>query len=316
METCCFLAASFIRRFFISCLLFFITPLILTSSVNAGIFSDDLKRTVEIKQTPSRIVSLAPSITEILFALDLNKEVVGVTQFSNYPPATKGIKKVGSYIKLNIEVIVGLSPDLIIATADGNPRESVEKLEELGIPVFVIYPKKMVDIYRNLRAIGAITGKIVEAERLASSLEGRINAIANKVRNSPRPKVFLQLGTNPLYTAGKGTFMDQLIELAGGVNIVGGSLVRYPAYSMEEVLSRNPDFIFSTLMDGNNADIKVFWKKWDTLSAVKSGRIFSINPDLVNRPSPRIADGLEAIAKKIHPEIFLKEDLAQGEETL
>lgn len=289
---------------------------ILTSAVHAGIFSDDLKRTVEIKEKPSRIVSLAPSITEILFALGLNKEVVGVTQFSNYPPATKGIKKVGSYIKLNIEVIVGLSPDLIIATADGNPRESVEKLEELGIPVFVIYPKKMVDIYRNLRAIGAITGKIIEAERLASSLEGRINAIANKVRNSPRPKVFLQLGTNPLYTAGKGTFMDQLIELAGGVNIVGGSLVRYPAYSMEEVLSRNPDFIFSTLMDGNNADIKVFWKKWDTLSAVKSGRIFSINPDLVNRPSPRIADGLEAIAKKIHPEIFLKEDLAQGEETL
>ena len=316
METCCFPAASFYRRFFISCLLFFITPLILTSSVHAGIFSDDMKRTVEIKEKPSRIVSLAPSITEILFALGLDKEVVGVTQFSNYPPATKNKKKVGSYVKLNIEVIVGLSPDLIIATADGNPRESVEKLEELGIPVFVIYPKKMVDIYRNLRAIGAITGKIVEAERLASSLEGRINAIANKVRNSPRPKVFLQLGTNPLYTAGKGTFMDQLIELAGGVNIVGGSLVRYPAYSMEEVLSRNPDFIFSTLMDGNNADIKAFWEKWNTLSAVKSGRIFSINPDLVNRPSPRIADGLEAIAKKIHPEIFLKEDLAQGEETL
>lgn len=298
-------------RVLISCLCLPIFSQVFTSFASTATYLDDLKRAVNITTKPTRIVSLAPSITEILFALGLDEEVVGVTQFSNYPSAAANKSKVGSYVKLNIEAIVALSPDLIIATADGNPRNVIERLHSLGFSVFVVYPKDVKDIYKNIRTIGLITGKSENGEKLAQSLEKKINTIATKANQPDRPKVFFQLGKTPLYTAGKNTFIDRLIGLAGGVNIVTSTKVRYPAYSMEEIIRSNPEYIFSTVMGNETIELLDFWKKWTTIDAVKNGNLFTINPDLMNRPSPRIADGLEELAKIIHPEVFIEKDIGQ-----
>lgn len=271
----------------------------------AETFLDDMGRPVEVKAQPSRIVSLAPHITEILFDLGLGKKIVGVTQYSDYPEEAKNKERVGSYVKLNLEKIVSLSPDLVLATADGNPKAVVDRLTDIGIPVYVVNAKKIVDIYGNIRSIGEVTGKSKEAHAIAEKLEKRIIAAVDKVKGLVRPRVFIQLGYSPLYTAGKNTFVDDLISLAGGLNIAGEEKIRYPVYSTESLLKREPQVIFSVLM-GSEVDIKTdsFWKRWNTLPAVRDGRIYYVDPDIVNRPSPRIADGLELMARKLHPEAF------------
>ncbi len=298
----------------ISCLCLLVFTQVSISLADTATYSDDLKRVVTIKIKPIRIVSLAPSITEILFAIGLNEEIVGVTQFSNYPPEAAKKPRVGSYVKLNIEAIVELSPDLIVATADGNPREIVERLESLGLSVFVIYPKDINDIYRNIRAIAMITGKKENGEKLARSLKKRIDMISAKTSRVDRRKVFFQLSKQPLYTVAPSTFIARLIRLAGGVNIVSSTKIRYPVYSMEEVVRSNPEYIFSTVMGTETVDLFAFWKRWDTIDAVREGNLFTINPDLINRPSPRIADGLETLAKIIHPEIFTETNATSGQD--
>jgi len=308
-------AASYRRRFFIFAATIISLSFATSSPVPATSFIDDVGRSVEIGERPLRIVSLAPSITEILFAIGLSDEIVGVTEYSNYPLEAVSKEKVGSYVKLNIEKIVSLKPDLVIATAGGNPRKFVERLAKMGPPVFVIHPGKIKDIYANIRTIGAITGKEKEGNLLAERLQKRIDGIVEKVGGLPRPKVFFQLGANPLYTSGGGTFVDDLIKLAGGINIAGNEMVRYPVYSIEEIIKRGPDIIFSVLM-GTQVDISVapFWSRWPTVPAVQNGRIYAIDPDIVNRPSPRIVDGLEAVARKLHPEAFEKTVTAKDRE--
>ncbi|MDT8316389.1 MAG: cobalamin-binding protein [bacterium] len=287
---------------------FLIIPLLVLCSSKAlfaETFSDDMGRLVEIKENPSRIVSLAPHITEILFALDLGKKVVGVTQYSDYPEEARNKERVGSYVKLNLEKIVSLSPDLVLATADGNPKAVVDRLGSIGIPVYVVNAGGIKDIYGNIRSIGIVTGKSKKADLIAEKLENRINSVVDKVKKLARPRVFIQLGYSPLYTAGKNTFVDDLITLAGGKNIAGKEKISYPVYSTEELLNKEPEVVFSVLM-GSEVDIKTdtFWNQWHTLPAVRDGRIYYVDPDIVNRPSPRIAAGLELLARKLHPGVF------------
>lgn len=287
------------------CLILLLLIVCSGKSVFAETFLDDMGRSVEVRANPPRIVSLAPHITEILFDLDLGKRIVGVTRYSNYPEEAKTKERVGSYVKLNLEKIVSLSPDLVLATADGNPKAVVDRLADIGIPVYVVNAKKIGDIYGNIRSIGAVTGKGKEADAIAGELEERIGAVVDEVKGLASPRVFIQLGYSPLYTAGKNTFIDDLITLAGGLNIAGEEKIRYPVYSTEELLKREPQVIFSVLM-GSEVDIETdtFWKRWATLPAVRDGRIYYVDPDIVNRPSPRIAEGLEFLAHKLHPEAF------------
>ncbi len=304
MGRLCFWAAFSRWRFFIG-MVFSTIPLLFANPLQAGNFIDDLGRSVEIPKNPARIVSLAPSITEVLFALGLDEEIAGVTRFSNYPPQASAKPKVGTYVKLNLEKIVSLNPDLVVATAGGNSRVVVERLEEIGLPVFVVYPKKINDIYSNIRSLGIVTGKEKEGVALAVRIEEKIMAITDKVENLPKPKVFFQLGANPLYTAGGGTFIDDLIRMAGGLNISGDEKISYPVYSMEEVIKRAPQVIFSVLM-GSQRDESViaFWEQWPTIPAIRDKHLYAVDPDLVNRPAPRIVEALEAIARRLHPEVF------------
>jgi len=255
-------------------------------------------------ERPQRIVSLSPHLTEILFKLGLGDRVVGVTEYSDYPEAAGTKERVGTYVKLNLEKIISLHPDLVIGTREGNPRITVQRLRELGLNVFLVYPKNIQDIFRDIRRIGSVTGAASKAEALASELEQRAGRIAAKVQGLKKPTVFFQLGLNPLYTAGKNTFIDRLITLAGGVNLAGEKTGGYLVYSMEEVLKRGPDVIFCALMHQDHGEALAFWKKWQTVPAVRNGRVYVINPDWTNRPSPRIILGLEAMARYLHPEAF------------
>ncbi|MFH2011415.1 MAG: cobalamin-binding protein [Pseudomonadota bacterium] len=286
----------------LTCIFFVIGVGIALSTV----YVDDMGRKVDIPPTPGRIVSLAPSITETLYYLNLGGRIVGVTEFSNYPFEAKGKPNVGSYINLNIEKIISLKPDLIIAIADGNKKGAVDTLERLGYSVYAINPRCVKDIFRTIENIGKITGCTDRAKRLINGLKSRVTYIESRTKWTERPKVFFQIGINPVVTVGKNTYHNDLITMAGGLNIAGKDKTKYPQYSLEEILLNTPDIIIISSMyrGGGFERNKKNWMKWKNIPAVKNGRIYIIDSDLVDHPSPRIIDGLEELARMIHPRLF------------
>ena len=273
----------------------------------AAIYTDDFGREIQINKSPERIVSLAPHITEILFAIGLKDEVAGVTLFSDYPEGAKKKTIVGSYVNLNLEKIISLAPDLVISTADGNPKADIERLSSMGIPVFIISPARDIKgIMKAIPTIGRITSKYDASMQVVRAMERRLKNVRARLKGSEPRSVFYQLSVNPLMTAGKDTFVNSLIEMAGGKNIAGKLKTRYPRFSMEKVLAASPEVIIISSM----ADKKVSegtmqgWERWKDIPAVRNGKIYFIDPDLINRPGPRIVEGLEKLAVMIHPERF------------
>jgi iron complex transport system substrate-binding protein len=252
-----------------------------------------------------RIVSLAPNITEILFALGLGDRIIGVTKHCNYPAEALSKTSVGSYIDLNIEKILALNPDLVIATADGNEKRSVERLAVFKIPILITNPKNLDEVFETIKTIGRITQQEHRAEIMVRSLKKRADWVIQACLPLSRPRVFLQINEHPLITVGKDTFHNNLIKLAGGINISGKDIIKYPKYSLEQVLRSQPDVLLITTMErGVMAERKKErWRQWGQIPAVKLGRIHILNSDLLDRPSPRLIDGLEALAKAIHPEL-------------
>jgi iron complex transport system substrate-binding protein len=270
------------------------------------VFEDQLGRQVRLPSNPLRIVSLAPNITEILYALDLGDQVVGVTEFSNYPEAAKEKPRVGTYVASSIEKIISLSPDLIIGTFGGTRKETVSRLEGLGYPVFVTKSENMEAVMVMIENIGMITNREQQARALATGLRRRIKAVVDAVAGADRPLVFLQINAKPLMTVGGGSFHDELILLAGGENLAGGTDARYPQYSIEDVVKREPDYILISTMNrsGLFEKQKAEWMRWANIPAVRNHKILFIDSDLIDRASPRIVDGLEEMVRLIHPEIF------------
>jgi iron complex transport system substrate-binding protein len=252
-----------------------------------------------------RIVSLAPSITEILFSLGLGSRVVGVTQHCDFPAAALTKPRVGSYVDLNLEKILSLKPDLIIATADGNERKAVERLDRFRVPVYITNPRNLEEVFQTILEIGRITRREGQARTLARDLRRRAERVMSMTAGLPRPRVFLQINEQPLMTVGRDTFHDNLIRLAGGVNVSGGEAIKYPQYSLEQVLRHKPDVIIITSMarEATAEKKKDRWKAWTHIPAVQQGRIFLLDTDLLDRPSPRLVDGLESLARAIHPEL-------------
>ncbi|MES0350374.1 MAG: cobalamin-binding protein [Desulfobacteria bacterium] len=270
------------------------------------VFVDELDRKVVVPDVPTRIVSLGPNITEILYALNLGDRIVGVTKFSDYPREAKQKPRVGTYVNFNIEKIVSLQPDLIIATYGGNPKTAILRLEELGQAVYVTKAKTVEDVLNMIESIGMITDTREMAGTILNGLKKRIKGVTDRVRHAPRPLVFLQINAKPLMTVGPGSFHSQLIEIAGGRNLAEGGTIRYPQYSIEDVLQRGPDYILISTMDraGLFEEQKAHWMRWQNIPAVKNNRICFLDSDLIDRASPRIVDGLEEMAKLIHPELF------------
>ena len=268
-------------------------------------FTDAVGREVVINHTPSRIVPLAPSLTEILYYLGLGDKVAGVTNYSYYPPEALDKPKVGSYIDLNIEKIITLGPDLVIGTKDGNNPGIVDLLEQARIPTYIVNPRNVVEVIETVRIVGRLCGINEKADQLAQGLEIRLSRIKEGVENQKKPVIFLQINLHPIMTVNKNTFHHDIISIAGGINMAADAGISYPRISIEELLKRKPEIIIISSMDrgGMFEKARQEWLKWTSIPAAKNGMVYLIDSDLIDRPSPRIIDGIEEMAKLIHPEV-------------
>jgi iron complex transport system substrate-binding protein len=265
---------------------------------------DDLGRLVAINGTPQRIVSLAPSNTEILFALGLGNKVVGVTDYCDYPPEALNKTKVGGYSDPDIEKIVALHPDLVLA-AYGTPMDVIITMVGLGLTVYGIKTTDLDDLLDDIRRVGEITDKELEAQTLTSEMENSIQAVTNETQElEQRPRVFYMLWHDPLWSAGSGTFIDELIQKAGGVNICQ-NITGYAQISLEDVLASNPEIIITSQL---SYDWAMNATELATTNASQTGRIYTLDDNLVQRQGPRLVEGLEWFAHLIHPEIFGEPD--------
>lgn len=267
--------------------------------------TDQMGRQVTIEKLPERIVSLAPSNTEILFDLGLEDKIVGVTDFCDYPEAAKNKEKIGGFSEPNIEKIVSLKPDLILA--NDIHQKPIEELEKLDIPSVVLDPKDFDDMFISIEVIGKATGQDDEALTLVNNLKVRmenVEAIVAKLTTDKRPKVYYELWPSPITTTGPGTFVDDIIQRAGGENIAGDAKKAYPQYSQEMIVAKNPDIIIFSHHGSSNQSAEDILQRqgWESIEAIKNKKVFYVDENIVQRATPRLVDGLEQFVNIIHLE--------------
>ncbi len=252
-----------------------------------------------------KIVSLAPSITEVVFALGLGNELIGVTTFSNYPYKARTLPKIGTYTHLNLEKIIQLDPDIIIGTYDGNREYDINILRKLGFYVYMTNPRNIKDTLNMIYHVAVVLGVPNKGKILKYQLENRIIKVINKVKFLKKVKVFFQINSKPIISVNKNTFQNDLIRLAGGINITENEPIRYPRISIEEVIYKKPEVIIISSMQkgGIFEKMRDEWLQWKSIPAVKNHRIYLVNSDIVDRASPRLVKGLEVIAHLLHPEV-------------
>ena len=265
---------------------------------------DQFGNKVTLEKQPERIVSLAPSHTEILFSLGLGDKIVGVTSYCDYPEEAKTKEKVGSFDGINIEKVIELNPDLVVQYGEGD-EEIVGKIKEAGIPVVNYEPESVEDVIKTIKEIGNVTGAVEEAEKVTKAMEEKENEITEKIKDAKKVKVFYEIWHDPLTAAGPGSFMDQLINLAGGENIAKDAQGEYPQFDVEQLIERNPD-VYLTAQDLKEKTVDSIKARpgYANINAVKNDRIYLLDPNIVLRPGPRIVDALEIVAKVLHPDLF------------
>lgn len=278
-----------------------------TPTASPLVMTDGLGRTVTLAQPAQRVVSLAPSNTEILFAVGAGSQVVGRDNFSNYPPEALELPGLGDFMGFSIEQIVALNPDLVLL-AEIHPPELVKSLEDAGLTVYYLKnPLALEEMYSMVITVGELTGHKTDAEALVTQLSTRVAAIQQKIADvEQRPTVFYEIdGTDPSkpWTTGRGTFIDTLLEMAKAENVGRAMDSQYGQLSIEAILAADPDFIL--LGDANfgvTPEQVAARAGWGELTAVKEGRVLPFNDDLVSRPGPRLVDGLEELVKILHEE--------------
>lgn len=265
------------------------------------------------KESPQRIISLAPSITETLFALGLGDKVVAVTDYCDFPAEVNKLPKVGGFVNPNLEAIVALQADLVILQA--NQQRAVEQLQQLNIPILPILNTSLNDIKQTISTIGMQTHHQQQANKLLNDINQKVAHIAEKTKNLARPKVMIAMGHSidsehmkQIYIAGQHDFYNDLITLAGGENVYQAQLPRVPSLSVEGIMQLNPQIIFDIYPEAedHNSDLTKVLKQWRSLNyvdAIKNNRIYIIEHDYATIPSPRIFLLLDELARLIHPEI-------------
>ncbi|WP_213974040.1 ABC transporter substrate-binding protein [Tepidanaerobacter acetatoxydans] len=269
--------------------------------------TDQMGREVTIEKLPERIISLAPSNTEILFTLGLEDRIVGVTDFCDYPEAAKSKEKIGGFSEPNIEKIISLQPDLILATS--MHQKPVEELEKLNVPSVVLDPKDFEDVFTSIEIIGKATGVDDKAAAVVGDLKARVKDVDDKViklTEDERPKVYYEIWPSPITTAGPGTFVNDIIQRAGGENIAKDAKKAYPQYSQEMIVAKNPDIIIFSHHGSSNQSAEDILNRqgWESIEAIKNNKVFYVEENLVQRATPRLVDGLEQLAEMMHPELF------------
>lgn len=262
----------------------------------------DSEKKIKSSIFPQRIISLGPSVTEGLYLLGVQDKIAGVTVYCQRPEDAKNKEKVGTVTEANIEKIIILKPDLVLATDLTNPRQ-IEKLKSLGIRVvthFIYKNKNFAEICENFINLGTIVGKEEKAREIVYKAKGKVVSIQKRMKGLPKPKVLIQIGAKPLWVATRDSFINDLIELAGGINI--GPSGESGLYSREKVLEQNPDIIIIVTMGIIGEEEKIIWQKYRTINAVKNNRIYIIDSYKVCSPTPEsFTDALEEIGEFIHP---------------
>ncbi|MHB8940615.1 MAG: ABC transporter substrate-binding protein [Desulfobacteria bacterium] len=258
---------------------------------------DDRGVVVRLAAPPRRVVSLAPSLTEIVFLLGRGGSLVGVTRFCNFPAAASALPKIGGVSDPDVERIVALSPDLVLCTTDGNPREKVRALEEMGIPCFAVAPQDLEAVFTAIERLGVLLGAADRGIAEAAALRRRAQRVRAAARGTDgaSPGVLFVVSTAPVIAAGEGTFMDELVRLAGGRNAAARFSGRYPRLSVEELVAARPDVIFVAGMAG----VERFppeVTRWKEVPAFRDGAVITLDGDLVTRPGPRLVTALERVS--------------------
>ncbi len=301
-------ARVFLRR--IAWLVVALGALSLPMAARGATLTDMLGRSVQVPGRALRIVSLAPSLTEIVFALGRGEWLQAVTDFCDYPSAARSKPRIGGPTTPNLERIVQLQPDVVLATTEGNPRDAVARLDQLGIPVFVVKPDGYTGVLASLRVLSGLLQAEQAAGDLVRSLEARTAAVQQAVGGQSRPRTLFLVWSEPLIAAGPSTVVGDLLEMAGGQNIVREGAVQYPRLSWEEVVGRKPEVIVVADHRGGDGVTReaalpsVSWTRWPSIPAVRDGHVVLLPADPLLRPGPRLAEGLEQLARAIHPEAF------------
>jgi iron complex transport system substrate-binding protein len=273
--------------------------------VSSRAFVDDAGHRIYLAKPPARVVSLAPSITEMLFAIGLDEQIVGVTEFCDYPDAAKSKATVG-YSNPSVEALIALRPEVVFAPRDFLRPDLQVKLDQLKIPLFVLEARTVEDILLQIHTLGTMFEKVSVGNEVTQGMRRRMAEIRRKVETPSARRVLYVLNSQPLITVGPGSFIHQMIGLAGGINIAAQAGVAYPKLSMEAVLKEDPEVLIfpSGEVEAVPRSEQQQWRRWDSLSAVKYQRFHEVSSNLLNRPGPRAIEALEQLARAIHPELF------------
>lgn len=276
-------------------------------TVPMRVVTDDLGRTVNVPVKITRIVSLAPNLTENIFAVGAGDRLVGVTTFCNYPEQAKAIAKIGDTMTPNMESIIALKPDVVFVSTASQIEAFMKTLEADGIAVYVTNPKTLDDVFQSLLQLGELLGTREQAAILVSNLSGRrsllthlVSFVEPRAERKVLTRVFVQISKEPLFTIGKDSFLTDVIAMAYGVSVTKEVPTAYPKLSKETASALNPDAIILSDSEDNREPNEVFKNSL----AVKNGRVYEINADILSRPGPRLVDALEQIAKDLHPDKF------------
>ncbi len=260
---------------------------------------DDEGNLVSLPAPAMRIISLAPSLTEILYAAGAGKKIVGVVEFSDYPPEAKSLPVVGRYDSLDLETLLALQPDLIIAWQSGNPRAAINRLRELGLTIYVAEPQNLDTVASHLDRIGALAGTSAVASEASANFRRQLQGLRTRYSRREPVRTFYQVWNRPLITAGGQELINDIISLCGGTNIFRELSRVAPKVSVESVLSRDPQLIVASGMDQERPEWLDSWREWTELSAVRDGKLFFIPPDLMQRHTPRALEGAQRLCAQI-----------------
>lgn len=267
--------------------------------------TDSLGRKVRITKEPQEISSMAPSVTETVYLVGAGKKVAGVTTVDDYPPQVKKVEKIGNFTQVNAEKVASVGTDVLFLSYDSTTKAQANDLEKkTGAKTVVINPTTVKQAIESVGTVGKIVGKEKKAQATEDRLKDRLAKIRSAVRGKPKPTVFYELGYDPLYTVGPGSFINDAIEIAGGKNVTASTGQAYPQYSTEKLLKDDPKYYLVGSSTGNTAKAVEARKTYSSLSAVKNDRVFVMNDDLISRPGPRIVKGVREIAETIHPDAF------------
>ncbi len=269
------------------------------------IVTDEIGRRVAIPRHPHRVISLAPSVTEMLFALGVGERVVGVTSYCDYPPEARTKERVGDVMRPSLERILALRPDLVIVSTATQLELFARRLEQMGIPLYVVDAERVEDVFRSLENLGEILEARAEAQRVVRALRARLEKVRAKVEGRPRPRVLMVVQRDPLIVPGRGAFMNDLVEKAGGRSITADAEREWAPYSVETVLARAPEVIILPSREPVTRRLTdVQWPELETTPALRNGRVYTLFNDLLMRPGPRLVAGVEELARVLHPEVF------------